>query len=89
MEALRYTGTTGKIGHLTGHCIERDIDVSKPEGVRYTGQASAKHKGFGAAKLLAQAVKELQNDSAVELHRAADVRDQHEGPSLLFWNPSR
>jgi hypothetical protein len=84
MQALRDAGASGEVGHLAGHCIEGDIDVSKPKGVRHAGQARAENECFRPTELLTQPVKELQDDSAVELHRAADVRDEDERARLVL-----
>ena len=61
-----------------------DVDVTKTKSLRHTGQPCAEHKRFGPIELLTQPVKELQDDSAIELHRAADIRDQHQRTRLVF-----
>src|SRR5262249_28248345 len=82
LQALADARTTGEIDDLARGVGERSVDVADLELAGDAREPGSEDEGLGAPVAVRDAVEELQENTGIELHRAADVGEHDQRAAL-------
>ena len=74
----------GPVEDLPGRAFDRDVDVARAQELRDPRQSRTEDEGLDRSQAVNGAEEEVQHQSGVAIHRAADVREHHDRTLLLL-----
>ena len=83
LEGVADAGAPGPVGNGPGDLADRLVDAAVVEVAGDAGQAGGEQEGLHPVQVASDDVTEVEQQTGVAFHRAADVADEHQGAGFV------